>query len=52
MKEMHRWSSVGLHCWKMDLEFKNASDLIARVQAATSLFRTINENIQFFPEGD
>lgn len=54
MKEMLRWSSVGLHRRKMDFELKNASDLIAfvpygpKVQTVTSLFRIINHNVQCF----
>lgn len=31
MKETHRWSSVGLHCQKMDSKLKNAFGLIAFV---------------------
>lgn len=31
MKDAHRWSTVGLHCRKMEFEHKNASDLIASV---------------------
>lgn len=27
MKEMYRWSSVGLHHWKMDFELPRASGL-------------------------